>query len=151
MCFQATCGSCAKPTWQGCGRHIDTVSSSCCPPPDLPLLSCLLTLRHTVSVGSSCRSLRSGFDSCSAIADVCVLHACRPSRECRSKSGVHANPTPRRHLTPPKRPRRHALDRRLWCVTHLLTAFSDADIVSAAARCTVSWRKTSPWQELHII
>lgn len=25
MCFKVECQSCSKPTWQGCGRHIDTV------------------------------------------------------------------------------------------------------------------------------
>lgn len=24
MCFQATCDACQKPTWQGCGQHIES-------------------------------------------------------------------------------------------------------------------------------
>ncbi len=23
MCYQVTCGSCGKPTWNGCGNHIE--------------------------------------------------------------------------------------------------------------------------------
>ena len=23
MCYQVTCGSCGKPTWSGCGNHIE--------------------------------------------------------------------------------------------------------------------------------
>ncbi|ORX89578.1 hypothetical protein K493DRAFT_67154 [Basidiobolus meristosporus CBS 931.73] len=25
MCFPATCNTCGKTTWKGCGRHIDSV------------------------------------------------------------------------------------------------------------------------------
>ena len=28
MCFQTTCGSCGKPTWSGCGGHIDSALRS---------------------------------------------------------------------------------------------------------------------------
>ncbi|PNH12022.1 hypothetical protein TSOC_001061 [Tetrabaena socialis] len=28
MCFQTTCGMCQKPTWSGCGKHIDSALSS---------------------------------------------------------------------------------------------------------------------------
>lgn len=27
MCHKSTCGKCSKPTWVGCGRHIDSVST----------------------------------------------------------------------------------------------------------------------------
>ncbi|CAG8532719.1 2096_t:CDS:2 [Funneliformis mosseae] len=27
MCFQVTCQTCQKYTWQGCGKHIDSVMS----------------------------------------------------------------------------------------------------------------------------
>ncbi|WP_169798175.1 hypothetical protein [Gordonia desulfuricans] len=25
MCQKVTCGKCGKPTWRGCGRHVDEV------------------------------------------------------------------------------------------------------------------------------
>eukprot|EP00198_Chlamydomonas_reinhardtii_P005113 XP_001694449.1 predicted protein [Chlamydomonas reinhardtii] len=28
MCFQTTCASCKKPTWSGCGKHIDSALAS---------------------------------------------------------------------------------------------------------------------------
>ena len=35
MCFKSQCGTCGKPTWSGCGKHIDTVRD---PRLALPLL-----------------------------------------------------------------------------------------------------------------